>query len=178
NPDHPTGIRVRPITADDLDAAADRWLEEVRWDAQFGSATERPSTLGAVRRELTGLVARDQPWTWVTETAAGTTAGTTGGELTGLVVVSPPDRAEWIANLTCAAPVAYLSCLVVSAGRRGGGVGAALVRQAHAALDAAGVNVTLLHYAALNPLSGPFWHRCGYRPLWTIWHARPASELR
>jgi hypothetical protein len=23
----------------------------------------------------------------------------------------------------------------------------------------------------------PFWHRCGYHPLWTMWHARPASTL-
>jgi hypothetical protein len=29
--------------------------------------------------------------------------------------------------------------------------------------------VTLLHYAALNPLSAPFWHRSGYRPLSTRW---------
>jgi hypothetical protein len=56
-------------------------------------------------------------------------------------------------------------------------VGAALVRRGHGDLDAAGVDVTLLHYAGLNPLSGPFWHRCGYRPLWTGWQARPASRL-
>lgn len=165
SPEGPTGSRVRPITADDLAAAASLWLEEVRWDAQFGSATERPSTAGAIQRELRDLLGRDEPWSWVAETA---------GEVAGLVVVSPPERAEWIAKLTSAAPVAYLSCLVVTAGRRGGGAGAALVRQAHAALDAAGAGITLLHYAALNPLSGPYWHRCGYRPLWTIWHARPA----
>jgi len=66
---------------------------------------------------------------------------------------------------------------VIAAGRRGHGVGTALVRHAHAALDAAGVDVTLLHYSSLNPLSAPFWHRCGYRPLWTFWHAFPARRL-
>jgi GNAT superfamily N-acetyltransferase len=64
--------------------------------------------------------------------------------------------------------------MVVGAGHRGDGVGAALVAAAHAALDAAGVAVTLLDYYALNPLSVPFWHRCGYRPLSTEWTRRPA----
>ena len=36
--------------------------------------------------------------------------------------------------------------------------------------------VTLLHYEQVNPLSGPFWHQQGYRPLWTTWEARPASS--
>jgi len=35
-----------------------------------------------------------------------------------------------------------------------------------------------LHYAQVNPLSGPFWNRMGYRPLWTSWEARPAAALR
>jgi GNAT superfamily N-acetyltransferase len=61
---------------------------------------------------------------------------------------------------------------------RGGGVGAALVERAHAALDAHPVAVTLLHYAQVNPVSAPFWSRMGYRPLWTIWEARPAAALR
>jgi hypothetical protein len=61
---------------------------------------------------------------------------------------------------------------------RSGGVGAALVAVAHAALDPAGVDLTLLRYAVLNPLSAPFWHRCGYRPLWTWWAVSPASRLR
>ena len=37
---------------------------------------------------------------------------------------------------------------------------------------------TLLHYAQASPVSGPFWHRQGYRPLWTTWPARPAAALR
>jgi len=30
----------------------------------------------------------------------------------------------------------------------------------------------------VNPLSAPFWHRMGYRPLWFTWEARPAAALR
>ena len=47
-----------------------------------------------------------------------------------------------------------------------------------AVLDTSGVNITLLHYAQLNPLSAPFWGRMGYRPLWTGWEVRPAASLR
>ena len=47
-----------------------------------------------------------------------------------------------------------------------------------AVLDARGVDITLLHYAQLNPLSAPFWSRMGYRPLWTGWEVRPAASLR
>ena len=47
-----------------------------------------------------------------------------------------------------------------------------------AVLDARGVDITLLHYAQLNPLSAPFWSRMGYRPLWTGWEVRPTASLR
>jgi hypothetical protein len=40
------------------------------------------------------------------------------------------------------------------------------------------VGVSVLNYAAMNPLSGPFWHRMGYRPVWTTWEVRPALALR
>jgi hypothetical protein len=48
----------------------------------------------------------------------------------------------------------------------------------HRAAEAADVAVTLLHYAQLNPRSMPFWSQQGYRPLWTLWEAHPASSLR
>jgi GNAT superfamily N-acetyltransferase len=73
---------------------------------------------------------------------------------------------------------AYLQTMFVRPGERGAGIGAALVRHAHAVLDARGVQTTLLHYAQLNPLSAPFWNRMGYRPLWTGWEVRPATALR
>jgi GNAT superfamily N-acetyltransferase len=167
-PGTPSDVEVRQLAPEDLDAAAGLWLEEVRWDGQFGVARERPSTLPAIRRELDDVLAETRSWAWV---------ATEAGQVCGLLVVQPPPRSGWIARLTWRDPVAYLTCLVVAPGRRGGGLGAALVRQAHDALDRAGIDLTLLHYAALNPLSAPFWHRCGYRPLWTVWHAHPAHRL-
>jgi hypothetical protein len=45
-------------------------------------------------------------------------------------------------------------------------------------LDARGISIKLLHYAQLNPLSGPFWSWMGYRPLRTGFQSRPAVALR
>jgi len=80
--------------------------------------------------------------------------------------------------MTSLSPAAYLQTMFVDHAERGTGIGAALARSLHAQLDAAGVAVTLLHHSQVNPLSGPFWYRMGYRPLWTSWEARPASALR
>jgi GNAT superfamily N-acetyltransferase len=161
--------RVHPLTAADLDAAVDLHMQEVRWDAQFGGMTERASTEELVRREYRDVLGRAEQWTWIVEADGGPA---------GLIAVTPPARSGWVAPITSAAPAAYVSCMVVDEARRGDGLGAALVSHAHAALDRAGVSATLLHYSGLNPLSVPFWHRCGYRPLWTAWELRPASALR
>lgn len=162
------GARIRQLAPADVEAALTRWLDVVHWDAQFNIVTERPATAEVQRTELREVATRAEPWAWVAER---------DGELDGLLMIDPPERAGWIAPLTSASPTAYLGTLVVTAGRRGAGLGAALVRHGHRALDAAGAAQTLLHYAGLNPLSGPFWHRCGYRPLWTVWRVRPASRL-
>jgi GNAT superfamily N-acetyltransferase len=95
-----------------------------------------------------------------------------------LTVVEPPDAATWIANMTRPGATAYLQTMFVRPDERHDGIGAALVRQVHSELDARGIDLTLLHYAQVNPLSAPFWHRMGYRPLWSTWEARPASALR
>jgi predicted N-acetyltransferase YhbS len=160
--------RPRPLAPGDLAAARQRWLEVIRWDAQFNLVGERPATAGLLDQELREAVTREQPWAWVADLDQ---------PVAGLLMIEPPERAGWIAPLVSASPAAYLGTLVVAAGQRGQGAGASLVAAGHRALDAAGVAVTLLHYATLNPLSGPFWHRCGYRPLWTIWRLRPASRL-
>jgi hypothetical protein len=56
--------------------------------------------------------------------------------------------------------------------------GAALAARLHDVVDDDGIAATLLHYEQLNPYAAPFWSRLGYRPLWTIWEARPARTLR
>jgi GNAT superfamily N-acetyltransferase len=151
----------------DLEVAVGLQLELARWNQQFGGRVPHPSTEANSRRVLGArLASPTTSWTWVAEV---------DGAVTGLVVVTPPERADWVAASVASGPVAYVGCLVVGAAHRGDGVGAALVATAHAALDAAGVGVTLLHYYTMNPLSVPFWHRHGYRPLWTEWSRRPVG---
>ena len=83
-----------------------------------------------------------------------------------------------MSGLSSAGNAVYLSDLMVLAGQRGSGAGTALVQHIHRELDQAGFDATLLSYLGMNPLAGPFWHRCGYRPLTTNWEVRPASHLR
>jgi GNAT superfamily N-acetyltransferase len=89
-----------------------------------------------------------------------------------------PDAATWIAGMTRPGATAYLQTMFVRPGERSGGTGTALARHVHGELDTRGIDLTLLHYSQVNPLSAPFWHRMGYRPLWSTWEARPASTLR
>lgn len=159
-PTYSSGVPpTRPAVATDLATVVALRLQEIRWDEQFGGIVERPSTEDRLREVSTD-------WAWIAEV---------DGRPAGIVKVSPPAEAGWIADQVTRAPAAYLDCLAVDEAHRGHGVGAALAATAHAALDEAGVAVTLLHYEALNPLSVPFWHRQAYRPLWTTWQARPAS---
>ena len=105
-------------------------------------------------------------------------AGRARGRPVGLLVVEPPGEAGWVAPMVKIQPAAYLQTMFVRPQERGTGVGAALVAAAHQALDRLAVRVTLLHHAQVNPVSGPFWSRMGYRPLWTTWEVRPAAALR
>ena len=106
-----------------------------------------------------------------------------GASIKGRYSIEPDDdllvvRARNRRALVNARPIAHIGYGVVTAAERGNGIGTALVGQAHQALDSHGVGVSVLNYAAMNPLSGPFWHRMGYRPVWTTWEVRPALALR
>jgi GNAT superfamily N-acetyltransferase len=68
----------------------------------------------------------------------------------------------------------YVDTLSVAPAARGGGVGRALMAVAHRELLRPEGNGTFLFYHPANPLSPVFWHRQGYRPLWTMWIRRPA----
>ncbi len=162
-------LRIRPARLDDLDAVFALHMEVIRFDTHFLGVVQRPTTAAAIRREVASALSKAHPWTWLAER---------DGRPLGLVMAEPPRDATWVAPMTGQGPAAYVSCMSVAPGERGRGVGAALVGRLHGELDAMGVLVTLLHHSQLNPLSVPFWSRMGYRPLWTIWEARPASVLR
>lgn len=79
------------------------------------------------------------------------------------------DEADWARPSTSLSPVAYLGLLSVAPAARRGGVGRALAARAHRRAAETGATAMLLDHAALSPLSATFWHRQGYRSLWTTW---------
>jgi GNAT superfamily N-acetyltransferase len=166
SPDGTAQVVVRRATEADVDAVVAMELALVRWNQMLGQMTERPNTAELIRAKYT---ADGRPWSWLAEVDR---------TPIGYLSVLDPDHAPWVSGLSSAGNAAYLSELMVLPGRRGTGAGTALVRHVHRELDRAGFNATLLHYLGMNPVAGPFWHRCGYRPLHTNWEVRPASHLR
>ncbi|MEV0821665.1 GNAT family N-acetyltransferase [Nonomuraea rubra] len=155
------GAGVRRAVAADLDAMCALYLELIDYEARFGWVPVPSWTAAAARAELAGKLARGDGWCWVAET---------DGEVTGMLSIHHPDHAGRVASAVAAAsPVAYVGSLYGRPGSRGRGLGAALAGHAHAEVAAAGVKTVLVHYAAPNPLSVPFWSRQGYRPLVTTW---------
>jgi GNAT superfamily N-acetyltransferase len=163
------GVQLRRAGPADIDAVVGLGLEVIRFDAEISSVTVRPSTAAALREDCAGLLSGPRPLAWLAER---------DGNPVGMLIAEPPSAAAWIAPLAGPAPVAYLLLAGVQPGERGHGVGAALAAGFHDDIAAAGVPVALLHYAQVNPLSAPFWSQQGYRPLWTVWEARPASTVR
>jgi GNAT superfamily N-acetyltransferase len=173
-PEHGEGpdLVIRHAEPKDLDAVTELELGVIHYDAHFGAAFPRPATPRLVHEATRRNLEQRPDWTWLAERR---------GRPVGVAVVEPPAEAEWIAGLTRpgrTGHTAYLPSMFLSPAERGTGTGAKLITNVHHALDARGIDLTLLHYAQLNPLSGPFWHRMGYRPLWSTWAALPASTLR
>jgi GNAT superfamily N-acetyltransferase len=162
-------LAIRQASLDDLDIVTELEMGVIRYDAHFGGSIPRPATEALVRADARAGLGHVPTWIWVAERR---------GQPVGLAIVEPPEDAAWIAGMTRPGSTAYLQTMFVQPGERGGGVGATLVKHVHDELDARGIEVTLLHYAQVNPLSGPFWNRMGYQPLWTSWEARPAAALR
>lgn len=165
----PRDVTVRLADLDDVAAVVSLVMEEHRYEEHFGGVFIQPETAEQTRRVVTRALGERPSWVWIAEQR---------GRPTGLLWVLPPHRARWISPLVNAAPAAYVGYMVVAQEVRGRGIGTVLVNQAHHAMDAHGFDASLLHYAIQNPLSGPFWHRMGYRPLWTTWEVRPALALR
>jgi GNAT superfamily N-acetyltransferase len=163
------GITIRAAGPRDEERVLGLELRLIQFDGHFGGPVWRRDTADLVRQEVRISLQRQAMWTWLAERH---------GDAIGLLVAQPPPEAGWIAGMTSRSPAAYLQTMFIQPEDRGTGVGAALVRALHARLDAGGASVTLLHHSQVNPLSGPFWNRMGYRPLWTSWEARPARALR
>jgi GNAT superfamily N-acetyltransferase len=163
------GAKVRRAGAGDLEALTEIALDQTRSEMDFGAAIDRPDAALRLRAELAEQLDAPDPWVWLAEV---------DGQLVGALSADRPAANDWLTPFTDRRPIGYLRMARVEPAARAAGVGAALTAAAHRAFDQAGIACTLLHYSLLNPRSGPFWHRMGYRPLWTGWKATPAAALR
>ncbi|PXY24797.1 N-acetyltransferase [Prauserella sp. PE36] len=158
------GVDVRAATGADAEDLAGLWLDELRYAALVGPAVERPDAARRLLAELRRTLARGEP-VWLAEAE---------GVPVGLAVCAWPAPApDRIANGLWA----RVGTVSVAPEARGTGVGRTLMATAHRELLARGAHGTYLFYSPHNALSSVFWHRQGYRPLWTIWEVRPASAL-
>ncbi|WP_410597113.1 GNAT family N-acetyltransferase [Amycolatopsis sp. lyj-23] len=164
------GVAVRRAGPGDFDAALE--LATATFDyTGLVAAPRRPNTAELLAPSLRDALAAAEPAVWLAEAAGELRAfahcawidavpGSEAGELL------PPGR--W----------GYVNNVVTAPGERGGGFGRALMAHVHRELHLGGATRTYLYYNPTNPLSSVFWHRQGYRPLWTTWEVRPASALR
>ncbi|HEV7655620.1 MAG TPA: GNAT family N-acetyltransferase [Mycobacteriales bacterium] len=162
------GATIRRAGPGDLAALSELALAQARSELEFGSAIDRPDVAERLRAELAEQLDTPDPWVWLAEI---------DGRVVGALSAERPDANDWLAPFTDLRPIGYVRMARIEPAARGAGVGAALTAAAHHAFDDAGIACTLLHYSLLNPRSGPFWHRMGYRPLWTAWKATPAAAL-
>lgn len=156
-------VTVRIATPADTDEAVGLWLAELRYSALVGSAVERDGAADWLAAELHRAV-RAREGVWLAEA---------DGVPVGLAVCGRPaphpllSEGRW----------GHVGTVSVASPARGTGVGRALVSVAHRELLAGGARGTHLFYSPHNALSSVFWHRQGYRPLWTTWEVRPAGAL-
>ncbi len=166
-PPAPPGHLVRTAGCEDLDRLGELTAALQRYDVASGVLTERERVVELAHQMVADYWSGAPGWTWVVGPRA---------RPAGFLQVQRPEQAVWMAEMSIAGGcAAYLGEAYVEPAARGCGAGRALASAAHAALDDAGIPLTMLHVALPNPLSVPFWHRMGYRPLWTMWQRRPAS---
>ncbi|GAA4730866.1 GNAT family N-acetyltransferase [Actinomycetospora chibensis] len=163
-------LRVRRAREDDLDGCVELAMHEIAYSSLVGGSVMRAEAEAVKRTALRERWARDEP-IWVAER---------DGRMIGLLECGFTDASPgtWLAGLLPVGRWGYVNCASVLPGRRGQGVGHALVAAALPGLQPPGARGTYLYYNPPNPVSSVFWPRHGYRPLWTLWEIRPATALR
>ncbi|OQO91950.1 GNAT family N-acetyltransferase [Saccharomonospora piscinae] len=158
-------VRVRPVSgvaaAPELTAL---WLAEREYALAVGAAIAREGAEGLLAREVRRVLAEGEP-VWLAEA---------DGLAVGMALCRPPaprprlPDGAWL----------HVETMSVRPGHRGRGVGRALAAAVHTAAVDGRARGTSVFYSPHNALSSVFWHRQGYRPLWTFWEARPATAAR
>lgn len=162
-------VRVRRAGPADLEAVVELTLAELKYASLVGASTFRPNA-PQLKRAAAHVRLRTSDPVWLAEREGEPVAV---AECAWVDTTRSPGGhrlhpGRW----------AYVNCLSVHEQARGTGVGRALMATAHQEFFRAGVIGNFLYYNLPNPLSSVFWPRQGYRPLWTIWEARPAVALR
>jgi ribosomal protein S18 acetylase RimI-like enzyme len=166
----PDGLEIRRAEPRDLEDCLRLAMVEQSYSAMMGGAVPRAGTAALKRSLLKARLAGNEP-IWLADMS---------GVTVGLLECGYNDASPgtWTATRLLPGRWGYVNCASVQPSARDRGVGRALADQAHATFDAAGTVGSYLYYNPPNPLSSVFWPRQGYRPLWTIWEARPACALR
>ncbi len=157
----PPGVVLRSATPQDREPMRVLMRELLATEAAFGAVRERPGDLGD--HYVDDALRFGAGWLVIAEAE---------GVPIGWASLAPPESSAWAAPSVSAGPVVYLGIAAVTAACRSGGVGRALAAALHSQAARAGAAVSVLDASVLNPWSVPFWHRHGYRPLWTTWHRR------
>ncbi|MGH3796375.1 MAG: GNAT family N-acetyltransferase [Pseudonocardiaceae bacterium] len=166
----PAGLDVRRAGPRDLEDCLRLAMAEQSYSALTGGAVARAGAIALKRSLLQARLSSHEP-IWLAELAG----AVVGLMECGYAEVSP---GTWIATRLPPGRWGYVNCASVLPHARGRGVGRVLADRAHAVFDAAPTVGSYLYYNPPNPLSSVFWPRQGYRPLWTIWEARPVGALR
>jgi GNAT superfamily N-acetyltransferase len=164
--DGPSRVAVRLAGEGDIEALTDLREAEWRYTSLVGTAVSRAGARELLRAEVARAL-RFSGLVWLAEE---------DGVAVGMVACLPtsPAPGDGIHGRLQPGRWGYVDTLSVAPGARGGGVGRALMAVAHRELLRPEVRGTFLFYHPANPLSPVFWHRQGYRPLWTMWIRRPA----
>jgi GNAT superfamily N-acetyltransferase len=164
------GVTIRESTAGDLEEIVGLRFEELVYASRVGHGVLRPDAGKLLTEEVRrGLQFGGR--VWIAEEDGVTTGIATGGKRSPLPGDALDGRVlpgEW----------GYIGTLAVTAAARGRGIGRALTAVAHDELFSPSMRGTFISYNPANPLSPVFWHRQGYRPLWTTWAVGPATALR
>lgn len=164
------GVTIRESTTGDLAEIVDLRFEELVYASLVGHGVLRPDAHALLTEEVRrGLQFGGR--VWIAEEDGVTTGIATGGKRSSVPGDALDGRVlpgEW----------GYIGTLAVAAAARGRGIGRALTAVAHDELFSPAMRGTFVSYNPANPLSPVFWHRQGYRPLWTTWAVSPATALR
>ncbi|MFT4232856.1 MAG: GNAT family N-acetyltransferase [Leucobacter sp.] len=158
------GLSLRPATSDDLPLLGELDSELLDHDCRHGRITRRPNAEAVLRAGIEERLRLDPELTWMIEQR---------GEPIGYLSIES-GRDHYLERAAPGGRLAFLQAMYLRPQVRGSGLGEAVVEFAHGSLAEAGYERIMLDYAALNPRSGPFWCRMGYRPLWHTWQRRPA----